>query len=371
MRFASLFNCQFFSNSLHSFCRRVDIVIGGVPESEVGDFNASISYYSDDYTWCVQRAGYLSYAVSFFRLAAPEIWILIYVISIINGIVLFGFVPFDSTLTQSKFDIYYTTFLIAQTALTGQSPRFDPKHTPLRLFYLVVLFSGMIFFQLFFCNLVSHGNARYRKDQTDSVAKIVADEFRLAGTASILKRLQTQPIYSQQSLGSFETCNDMDECLAKLADENNYDLAVGVSRLHAMHSRLFQNHNIFCFRPSENIENYSISLAIRGNVELVSRINRVIRGALEGGLIAKWERENAIRVRPENDGIVAYQPWRLETLLSVFYFCLFAGFALGFSLFLFEHYVAYEIGRPQSAKKRIFWSLMEKAIDGRRHVLVE
>lgn len=65
-----------------------------------------------------------------------------------------------------------------------------------------------------------------------------------------------------------------------------------------MHNSLYANH-IFCFDRSQNIANYSISLAIQNDYDLFKKINKKIRGVLEGGLNIRWQRENTKPIPPE------------------------------------------------------------------------
>lgn len=117
-------------------------------------------------------------------------------------------------------------------------------------------------------------------------------------------------------------------CLERLTHNENDNLAVGVSRTHAVHTSLFANHQISCFDRDQNIANYSVSLLVRNDYDLMTKINKLIRGVLEGGLNMKWQREIVKPLPPEVGDISSYgytfTPLKVEVFPITYYiFCLF------------------------------------------------
>lgn len=172
--------------------------------------------------------------------------------------------------------------------------------------------------------------------------------------------------YPQESIDSFLICNDIDKCLADLTQYDNDDLAVGVSRAHAMSTSLFSNHEMFCFDRSQNIANYSISLAIRNDGELISKIDKIIQNILHGGLQIKWKREHPIKTSLEKNARsnTSWSPLSLECIMFAFHFVVFPGTLLGAATFCAELWVA---KRRRESNRSTIWRILSEFLDGHRH----
>lgn len=372
----------------------MNVFIGGLPQytREHNYLTSSTSYYSDDFTWCVQRAHFLPFAISLFRIATPIVWVTLFGHWFLHGVILFYVIPLDSMLDHGKIDFFKSLIIISASALYGISARFNPQRMSLRLYYAILLLFGMAYFQLFLYNCTIFVTKRFRDDPVDTIAGLVDGGFRFAGTATILEHMQEQQLlvsvekkivqipnrdiftkylqfqYPPDSLESFHLCNDIDECLIRLMHDNNNDLAVGVSRAHVTQTSLYVNHQIFCFDRSQNIMNYTISLAIRNDYELISNINKLIRRVLEGGLTSKWHRENTKNILPEVEETFRYETIRVEHFLTLMYYVTIPSFFLSTAIFTFERLVVSKIRRAKTAKNRKFWMKLSKIVDGRRHV---
>lgn len=152
----------------------------------------------------------------------------------------------------------------------------------------------------------------------------------------------------------------------------NDDLAVGVSRIHAMHTSLFTNHQISCFDRSQNIANYSISLLIRNDYDLTSTINKLIRGVLEGGLNIKWQRENTKPIPPEVGDIscfgYTFTPLKVEVFPIILYFAYLPFIFVATCILFLERLTVSKIKQSQTAENRRFWMSIDKLLDNRRRV---
>lgn len=174
--------------------RPTDVVISGLPQYTLGhhDLKSSLSYDSDDYTWCVQKAKYLPLWISFFGIAPPAVWFAVFGLGYVNGFVLFFFVQLDPKPEIRKLDLNHTLYLIALPSWIGFSQRFYPKHWPLRLYYMITLIYGMIFTALGLYYLLDFSIKRFRADQIHKIAELIDLDFRLAGTAVILEKVREQ-----------------------------------------------------------------------------------------------------------------------------------------------------------------------------------
>lgn len=103
------------------------MLIGGLPQHTFDNqyFSSSLSYYSDDYTWCVQTAKYLPLSISFFRIMTPTGWILMIGLGYVNGVVLYFFVQMDPASENRRLDLNHTTYLISLPAWIGLSQSFQ------------------------------------------------------------------------------------------------------------------------------------------------------------------------------------------------------------------------------------------------------
>lgn len=165
-------------------------------------------------------------------------------------------------------------------------------------------------------------------------------------------------------IDSFSVCNDIDKCLDYLTSNDGDDLAVGISRLHAATTSHFENHKIFCFDRSQNIANYSMSLLIRKDLELIVEINAIIRNAVEGGLIAKWHKENSVVVRPDAGHIVS-DSLGMQYAWAIFYFLYFPAIIVATAVYFVECYVARKMKQPRRLK---LWRYLSQCLDAHRYM---
>lgn len=161
-------------------------------------------------------------------------------------------------------------------------------------------------------------------------------------------------------------CDAIDQCLDLLKQDDSDDLAIGVSRLHATSTSMYENNEIFCFGRNQNIANYTISLAVRNDYEFITEIRRVIWGVLEGGLNIKWQRENPTKSPRDDSNQFLFL--RMGGFITLFYFVYFPGLFLAFSTFCLELFVASKIKKAQTARGRKFWMKFGHMLNGRRHM---
>lgn len=189
-------------SQVYNICRQIDVLLGGLPQysHNLANFDSSISYYSDDYTWCVQRPKFLPLSISFFRILPPVVWILIVGLGYVNALILYLLVQFDSNPRIRKLDLHHTTFLISLPSWIGISQQFKPNYWPLRLYYISTLLFGMVVFAIFSTLLVKRSQVRLRFFQVQSVSDIVAEEFGLAGSLEIYEHIRHQSLVSLSDL---------------------------------------------------------------------------------------------------------------------------------------------------------------------------
>lgn len=163
------------------------MLFGGVPQhTNIDQYSSSsISFQSDDYTWCVQRAKYLPLLIS-------TVWILVVGLGYVNGLILYFLVSFDSKRENRNLDLHYTTYLISLPAWIGFSQRFHPKNWSLKVYYYTTVLFGMFFFAIALNLLIKYGTQRILSYQVHQIVELIDMRYKLSGTANVLQHIRKQ-----------------------------------------------------------------------------------------------------------------------------------------------------------------------------------
>lgn len=155
----------------------------------------------------------------------------------------------------------------------------------------------------------------------------------------------------------------MNDCLNRLKLKENINLAVGGSRQHILNSKTYSPSEIFCFEPTERVENYGISFLMRDDFYLLTDVNRIIQNLIENGLIVKWQKDSQ---RRSNQDIPYVQPSELQLKhINSANFVLALGFLLALSVICFECLISWRM-KVECPSRR--WIYCEILIDGKRHL---
>lgn len=92
-------------------------------------------------------------------------------------------------------------------------------------------------------------------------------------------------------IDQFEQCPDIDKCLARLSDDDR--IAVATTANHAKSSPSIDNDKLYCFDDRVHFHQYPVAMFARTNYPLWSTVNQHLKWAVEGGLIAKWRRDES------------------------------------------------------------------------------
>lgn len=138
----------------------------------------------------------------------------------------------------------------------------------------------------------------------------------------------------------------------------NYDMAVGGSKLQILNSPAYSPSKHYCFRDSESILTYHISLLLKKNTKLEVRINRIIRHAFEAGLFAQWGK--IYKYKHEDELLVPTGHMTLSNALTAIILALGIGVPLGLLAFFTEIIVAYKLKQPNSSKFWLYCHMMCK-----------
>lgn len=163
-------------------------------------------------------------------------------------------------------------------------------------------------------------------------------------------------------IDNYHTCPDIVECLEQL--EINEELAVAVSRQHAMNNRKVANWKIHCFSGRNTINSYPVTMLIKEDISpMTNRINMIIQSLVEGGFLDKWATDSRINgERPTQCEI------NLEVKHIMFAIILFVCFAsLSIVAFFVEIFIHQKLKKNQHA---IVWQYAQRIVDGKRYLLL-
>lgn len=164
-----------------------DICIGGIfPNVNLlQHMEISVTYASDDLTWCVQKAGIMPmFLAQMLSIATPESWFgIIFIYGYPCGLILYFMIQFDLKYEQrNNRDWHYTTLLVALPACIGVSPRFCPAGSFVRVFYAFMLISALFFFQILFTRTYEALHKQVPWNQVSSLGELMENDFRIIGS---------------------------------------------------------------------------------------------------------------------------------------------------------------------------------------------
>lgn len=164
-----------------------------------------------------------------------------------------------------------------------------------------------------------------------------------------------------EAIENFHVCCNTDACLNYLKRYENYDMAIGGTRLHILASSHYSPDDIFCFDESESLLTYQVALLLKNGSNFEIDINRIIRNSFEAGLFSKWESANLkVKHRTGDD-----QPLQMtmENLLMPLIFVLGIGLPAACLVFLSELVIFRKVKQRNSSQ---IWHLLHQMCDAER-----
>lgn len=170
--------------------------------------------------------------------------------------------------------------------------------------------------------------------------------------------------YPSDMVGSFEICENMDNCLNQL--NFNSKLAVAVSYEYVRRNRLFPTSNVYCFEKYEIIHSFAWKFLVSKNFSHLNQFNRFLQAASMNGLVKKWQSDN--RNQPKNK-----QPDKMLGDLTlahlhgtqIIWFFLKAA---ALTIFFLERFI-YKKAIDRNSLR--FWKVAEKIICPDGHLMVK
>ena len=156
-------------------------------------------------------------------------------------------------------------------------------------------------------------------------------------------------------------CNNIDTCLEHLKRSENSDMAVGASKLQILNSQAYSPSKHYCFKDSEAILTYQVSLLLKKNSKREMQINGIIQRAFEAGLFVKWGKD--YKTKPEEVLLVPTGHMTLSNALTAVIFALGVGVPVSILVFVLEIITSAKVKQPSPTK---FWLLADMLLKPER-----
>ncbi len=152
----------------------------------------SVTYESDDLTWCVQKAEMMPMFLSLMLAATSGAWTL-FIFGYIYpcGFLLYLLIQFDLKYKRRNFcNWHHTTGLLVLPAVIGISPNFQPVKGTVRIFFAFVLVTAFFFFQIIFTRTYELIHRRIPWHQVSSFNEIMENDFSFIGSLEAFNLLK-------------------------------------------------------------------------------------------------------------------------------------------------------------------------------------
>ncbi|KXJ82457.1 hypothetical protein RP20_CCG013678 [Aedes albopictus] len=276
--------------------RRTDVMIGGLYENPISRklLSSTIPYYQDDLTWCVPTARHAPKWLNVFIIFNIWTWLIAIVIVFFAAGIIYCFNHVEKGYPEN-----YTWMALQSLALSlSVYAHYWPKRFSVRLFLVGYMFYGIHWSAAYHSFLISVLTRPRFETQVATVETAIEQDFRFAGAENTLVFFDRPDSISKHIASVYQTCPNMDDCLARLHSERT--VAVAISRAHSHNSKSIGEAEIFCFARTDNIQTYSVGMMVKKDFHLLPKINDLIRRISESGLLGKWQVESD-KIRIDED----------------------------------------------------------------------
>lgn len=159
------------------------MMVGGLDEDPNTRrmLSASIPYYQDDLTWCVQKAGLIPKWLNIFALFTLEIWIIIIALVFLTAYIFKRFALWDNY----PANLFWAN--LGTLSLTmALSFSYTPQRSSFRIFFISFLAYGMILATSYQSFLISVLTRPRYQHQVQSIEHAIRNEYKLAGGVAAL-----------------------------------------------------------------------------------------------------------------------------------------------------------------------------------------
>lgn len=265
-------------------------MVGGFFENAISReiLSSSFPYYQDDLTWCVPPADLASNLTNVIGIFSFFIWTLTVVALIASGLII---------LVQSHREEYQNnenlawSLLISFAFTLSNAAHFFPKRIPTLVFLSILMFYAQHINIIYHSFLITVLTRPKYEQQIANQRMAVDAEMIFYGNEDTLANFENKANDSiaKKITMNFQICTDIDACLQNIQTDKK--AAVAVSRHHSDNNPIISRRDMFCFTKSNNIYTYSVSMLTKKFYHLLPKINYVIRGITESGLLKKWQED--------------------------------------------------------------------------------
>ncbi|XP_065073023.1 uncharacterized protein Ir87a [Ochlerotatus camptorhynchus] len=276
--------------------RRTDVMVGGLYENPISRklLSSTIPYHQDDLTWCVPTARHAPKWLNVFIIFNLWTWLIAIVIIFFAATIIYCFNHVEHGYPEN-----YSWMALQSLAFSlSVYAHYWPKRFSVRLFLAGYMFYGIHWSAAYHSFLISVLTQPRFETQISTVEAAIENDFRFAGAENTLVFFDKPDTISRHITSVYQTCPNMDDCLARLHSERT--VAVAVSRAHSHNSKSIGEAEIFCFPRTDNVQTYSVGMMVKKDFHLLPKINDLIRQISESGLLGKWQVESD-KIRIDED----------------------------------------------------------------------
>lgn len=181
--------------------RNVDLIIGGYSTLNQNDkFISSFPYMNDDLTWCVQKAKLLPQYMIVMKVYNTSLWIIVFSLAFSISVIFYLLLSIPKN--EKLIDYNQTFFTVMLPLFVNLTAYYEPKSIPMRMIYISISFSGLIFFSYTFAQLqfIIFNEYSYRNDQIDKFNDLQTNKFTLIGNQFAIQRYQVRKYQTENNL---------------------------------------------------------------------------------------------------------------------------------------------------------------------------
>lgn len=266
-------------------------MVGGFSENGISRkiLSSSIPYYQDELTWCVPPAGLASSLTNAFGIFNIFIWLVVILTMIVSGLLILRFARNENPHGSENI----TWSLVTSMAFTlSTTASFLPRRQPVRIFLLLLMFYAFHLNTAYHSFLITVMTKPKFETQVASAWSAVGSGYKFYGNEDMLAYFTRKgnESVSKAIVKRFNICKDIDACLALIRSRSR--VAVAVSRHHSDNSPTISASEMYCFKRSDNIYTYSVSMLTKKQYHLLDKINSLLRTISESGLLARWAQQS-------------------------------------------------------------------------------
>lgn len=138
----------------------------------------------DNWTWCIQKSKDYPKIVQVFMLVSRDCWLItIFMYGIGSSLIIYIWIQFDERFSCRNYrDIHYILLIVLLPSYIGSPSTFKPIHGPLRLYYGMILITGVLMVTAQMAHFYKFAHRAVPRYQIKTIDEIVDGNFRLAGT---------------------------------------------------------------------------------------------------------------------------------------------------------------------------------------------